>query len=142
MHADSNIAPELIAAYRETHYRVLATPVFTLLIDVHSTGLAELHRARGVDCSAFVTAWNPFSRALDDASNAARQDDLRDTLRRQGREFVEGVGTHPSNAWPGEPSLLVLGITRTDAEALGNRLEQNAIVWCGADARPRLILLR
>jgi hypothetical protein len=142
MMSGSSIHPGLISAYRETHYRVFTTPAFRLQIDVPSAELAALHREHGVNCSAFVTAWNPFSRSHDDASNSARQDELRDGLRRQGREFVEGVGVHPSGGWPGEPSLLVLGLTLQDAEALGKRLEQNAIVWCDADARPRLILLR
>jgi hypothetical protein len=35
-----------------------------------------------------------------------------------------------------------LGISRQQAMDLGDRLEQNAIVWCGPDAVPELVLLR
>ena len=67
---------------------------------------------------------------------------LCDDLRSQGRVFLEGLGQHPSKEWPGEPSLLVLGLTRDASCALGRRLEQNAIIFCGADAVAELVLLR
>ena len=57
-------------------------------------------------------------------------------------EFVAGIGQHPSNQWPGEPSYLVFGLTLEAAKTLGTRLEQNAIVWNGSDGTPQLILLR
>ncbi len=54
---NSAIDPDTLRAYEETHYRVLGnnTPA-TLRIGVPNPALAELHRAYGVDCSAFVTA--------------------------------------------------------------------------------------
>jgi len=140
--ASSKIDPALITAYRETHYRVFAPVPLTLRVGVRSESLAEAHRANGVTSSAFLTAWNPHSKQIDEVSNAARQAGLRADMRRRGLAFVEGVGEHPSNGWPGEPSLLVFGLTRTEARTLGTQLEQNGIVWSGADARPRLILLR
>jgi len=41
-----------------------------------------------------------------------------------------------------EPSLLVFGLPLETAGPLGKKLDQNAIVWCGGDAVPELILLR
>ncbi len=63
-------------------------------------------------------------------------------LRLRSLLFIEGVGQHPSNRWPPEPSFLVLDLSLEAAKALGSRHEQNAIVWCGADATPLLVLLR
>ena len=63
-------------------------------------------------------------------------------LRQRSLICLEGVGRHPANQWPGEVSYLILGLTLDAAKTLGTRLEQNAIVWSGADAVPRLILLR
>jgi len=63
-------------------------------------------------------------------------------LDEAGYSYLEGIGQHSSNGWIGEKSYLVFGLTLDDAKALGTRLEQNAIVWSGADAIPQLILLR
>jgi hypothetical protein len=52
------------------------------------------------------------------------------------------MGQHPSNKWPGEEIFLVLGLYFEAAKALGERFGQNAIVWCGIDAVPQLIVLR
>jgi len=63
-------------------------------------------------------------------------------LRRQGMVLTDGTGRHPSNGWAGEASYLALGLSQEAAEAIGVRFEQNAIVWSGSDAVPRLVLLR
>ena len=55
---------------------------------------------------------------------------------------MQGLGEHPTNGWPGEASYLIFGLTLEAAKMLGMRLEQNAIVWTGADTVPQLVLLR
>ena len=95
-----------------------------------------------MDCSAYITALNPFSRALDVAANAERHAALGRELEQRSLASIEGLGQHPSNQWPGEASYLVFGLTLEAAKTLGTRLEQNAIVMAGADAVPQLILLR
>lgn len=138
----STLDPDLLRAYRETGYRVHDTPGFVLRIDVPSPELLILHRRHQVACSAFLTACNPYSRLVDAAENAARQQALADALRARGFACLPGIGQHPSGDWPGEDSLLALGPTLDEAQALGDQFEQNAIVWAGDDAVPRLILLR
>lgn len=140
--SDTAIDRDTVQAYLETEYRVSAPVTITLRIGGASTALADLHRRHGVEASAFITAWNPYSRATSDDINVERQQALARELRRLGLTFFDGVGQHPSNQWPGEPSFLILGPTLQDAKAIGTRHEQNAIVWCGADALPQLILLR
>jgi len=129
-------------AYRETDYRVATEPPFVLRIGTFSPELAALHGDYAVTASAFITACNPRSKPLDVAENARRQKELAGTLAETGWRWIDGVGCHPSNGWPGEPSYLVPGLPRESACALGRQFEQNAIVWCGADAVPELILLR
>ncbi|WP_017232920.1 DUF3293 domain-containing protein [Pandoraea sp. B-6] len=138
----SNIDSDAIRAYVETHYRVKGGLPMTLRVGVQNPSLAVLHEAAHVESSAFITACNPFSHACDDASNAQRQDVFAQELTQLGLRFVDGIGQHSSNEWPGEPSFLVLGISLEAAKDLGERYEQNAIVWAGADAVPQLILLR
>ena len=102
----------------------------------------SLHRVFGVDCSAFITAANPFSSLTAATANAVRQSALADQLGLMKLRFIEGIGEHPSGTWPAEPSFLVLGLILSDAKQLGTNHGQNAIVWCGSDTVPQLILLR
>ena len=104
--------------------------------------LAILHERYQTTCSAFITACNPLGDVLDDAVNASRQEALATHLVREGFVALAGVGQHPTDAWPGEPSFLVLGMQRAQAQETGRQFQQNAIIWAGADAIPELILLR
>lgn len=107
-----------------------------------SAELLRAHQREKADCSAFVTACNPFGQPLDGASNGARQAALARELTRTGLSFLPGIGQHPSNEWPGEDSFLVFGLRLEAATALCVRLEQNGFVWSAADGVPQLILLR
>lgn len=107
-----------------------------------SAELLSVHKRQNADCSAFLTACNPFSESADDAANAVRQTALSKEFSRRSLVVLPGVGQHPSNGWPGEDSFLVFGLTLEAAKALGTRLGQNGLVWNGADAVPQLILLR
>ncbi len=139
----SVIDPRTIQAYLETDYRVYGDAPMTLNVGVASPALADLHKACRVTTSAFVTACNPFSQAFDVPANIQRQAALARELKSRGLTFIEGIGQHPTNKkWPREASFLVLNLSLEAAKALGVRHEQNAIIWCGADAVPQLILLR
>lgn len=138
----STLPAELIHAYLGTEYRVHGTPDFVLRVGIASPDLLALHARLGVGESAFLTAWNPESHALDPDTNAARQALLADEIRRLGLATLPGVGQDPAAAWPGEGSVLVPGLGLDAAKSLGARFGQNAIVWAGADGVPRLVLLR
>jgi hypothetical protein len=138
----SLISPQIIQAYRETEYRVLADPAFVLRIAEASAELVDLYSRFGVSFGAFVTACNPCSAALSDDDNRERQVKLERELRARSLRFLPGIGQHPSNEWPGEPSFLILALSLASGRALGDRLEQNAIVWAGEDGVPQLVLLR
>ena len=140
--SDSQIDPSTIQAYLETEYCVHGDATAILQIGVACAELADLHQAHAVDCSAFITACNPFSKVLDDAANAERRTSLARELKRRRLCFIDGIGQHPSNQWPGEASFLVLGLRLEAAKKPGEQFEQNAIIWNGADAVPRLILLQ
>ena len=142
MLSESQIPAELILAYRQTHYKVQPPHGPILRIDEPSPELLRRQAAQGAACSAFITACNPYSRGLAPADNQQRHAALAQHLQGQGLTFFEALGQHPSNGWPGEPSYLVLGLDLPEARQLGEQLQQNAIVWSGPDAVPRLILLR
>ena len=142
MFSASVIDPRTIQAYLETEYRAHGEPSFTLRVGQASADLLSAHKRQKADCSAFLTACNPFSESFDEAANAARQAALAKELSGRSLVFLPGIGQHPSNRWPGEDSFLVFGLTLEAAKVLGARFEQNGFVWSGADAVPQLILLR
>jgi len=132
----------LIQAYLATHYYVYGDAPTVLKVAESNSALAALHRAAGVNCSAFITAWNPYSVQQPLARNLALQQSLQQILLQRELRWIKGVGQHPTDNWPGEESLLVLGLALADAKALGLQFGQNAIVWSGANAVPQLALLR
>ncbi|TCG09259.1 hypothetical protein BZM27_06330 [Paraburkholderia steynii] len=142
MFSDSKIPSETIQAYLETEYFAFGDASTTLRVGDANPQLAALHKAHDVNCSAFVTACNPFSENCSDAFNAASQETLACEIKRLGLTVIEGIGEHPSNKWPGEPSYLVPGLSLEAAKALGTQYRQNAIVWSAEDATPQLVLLR
>ena len=132
---------ELLAAYRRTEYRVDdAGHAFVLRIDVPSAELRRCHELFGVSCSAFLTAWNPRSTPTSREQNDVAMSRLEQALTALGCRWLKGEGVDPKGEWPGEPSLLVFGVDEPAGVALANRFDQNAIVWSGADAIPRLVL--
>lgn len=136
------IMDKIDRAYRETDYFVYGSRPVTLNINQACPGLADLHKAHQASCSAFITACNPFGQALEAVANTERQATLARELVQRKLVFIEGLGRHPSSQWPGEASFLVFGLTLEAARILGNQLEQNAIIWSGDDAVPRLVWLR
>lgn len=138
----SAIDPRTTQAYLETEYCVHGEPGFTLRVGQASAELLAVHKRQKAECSAFLTACNPFSLVADEAANAVQQVALAKELSSRSLAYLPGIGQHPSNKWPGEESFLVFGLTLEAAKVLGARFEQNGFVWSGVDAVPRLILLR
>lgn len=142
MFSETELPESLIQAYRETCYSVPPPDGFTLLIDRPNPTLVGVQHRHHVDCSAFITACNPGSAALSAQENAGRQAILAAELRSLGLTFVEGIGQHPANGWPGEQSFLVFGLTLEAATTLCTRHGQNGFVWSSADGVPRLVLTK
>ena len=138
----SKIPPFIIKAYLETDYHVLAPLPFVMRLNVANESLAKLYKQTKAGSGTFITACNPFSQETHETVNAARQAELAKDLSKRNLTFFDGVGKHPSGDWPAEPSYFVLGLSLEAAKVLGKKYNQNAIVWCGADAIPELVLLR
>jgi hypothetical protein len=133
---------DLLAAYAAAHYKVTGAPTpFVLRIGQRSAELASLHLASAVTSSAFLTAWNPHSVPQPENINRAAQERLQRALVAMGLTLLDGFGEDPSGAWAGEPSTLVLGISRSEAVRVGREFGQLAIVWIGESAVPELVVL-
>ena len=130
----------LLAAYQRTEYCVDdQRHAFVLRIDEPSRELRACHDAFGVTCSTFITAWNPRSTPAPRHKNDAAMAQLERELSAMGLRWLRGKGVDPSGDWPGEPSLLVLGLDASGARELARRFDQNAVVYAAADAVPRLL---
>src|SRR5262247_2216821 len=112
------ITPELIEAYELACYA----------LEAHAAATA-----------AFITAANPHGEERASAANEAAMAALRASL---SWPWLPGEGRDPAGRWRAEPSVLLLGISRAEAEALGRRLEQNAIVFVKKGHPAELVLLR
>lgn len=135
---DAKVA--LIARYRAAHYTVQwGGQQFTMQVDARSDALADCQRAHGVQCSAFVSAWNPRSAQQPAAANATAHERLLAMLKEEGHRWLPAWGQDPAGQWPAEQSLLVLGIAADAAIRLGRIFDQNAILLIGEDAVPRLV---
>jgi len=139
----TELAPELVAAYMGADYHVTGDGSrFVMHVDTASPGLAALHAARGAACSALLTAYNPASEARPAAENEAAQRRLVARLAGARVGWVDALGADPREQWPAEPSVLALGLDREAAISIAREFGQNALLWAGADAVPRLLLLR
>jgi hypothetical protein len=134
-----NITPELVQAFMETEYFVHADPAFKMKIGQPCPELARGMAEHKAHCAAFITAWNPFSQALSPTENERRQQELKAQLKTRGLNWIEGIGQHPSNEWPGEASVLILNLNRESATVLAAQHKQHAFVWAGETALPTLV---
>lgn len=138
----SNLEPHLISAYEATNFHVKANPTFILNVGKVNQDLKMLYKKHSVSSAAFITAWNPFSQSLSYEENLVRNDQLKNEIIIRSLRFLDGFGQDPLGQWDGEDSFLVLGISLEASKKLGIQYEQNAIVWSGKDAVPKLVILK
>lgn len=142
MKCESLISAETIQAYRETEFRVFVEDVMVLKISEKNEELVALLKCHRSEACAFITACNPLGELLSHEQNSDLQKRLEEEIQFRGLTYIAGEGKHPVGDWPGEPSFLVFDLSLEAAKTLGRKFNQNAIVWCGPDAVPQMILLR
>ncbi len=137
------IHPDKVRAYLATDYRMGHAEADTVLrVGAQSRGLAALFAAQGVGCGAFVTAYNPRGQLQSDGANNRAHIRLAERLADLGLAAIEGSGSEKGSDWPAERSYFAFGLALETAKAIGLEFDQDAIVWAGPDAVPRLVLLR
>ena len=143
MSETTQIHPDKVRAYKATDYRLGHTNQDIVLnIGKHSERLATLFSGNGVNCGAFLTAYNPQGTIQSDAANAQGHAELASKLQELNLQAIEGSGSEQGTEWPAEKSYFALGLALEPAKAIGIHFAQDAIVWVGPDALPQLILLR
>src|SRR6185503_17540912 len=122
------IPEDLIEAYESADYVVFAEPELVLKIGEPSARLDALLETEQASTAAFVTTANPRSEKKSAAENAAALGVLDQLVAASGYPWRAGEGREPDGSWR-EPSRLVMGIYRENAEALGRLFGQNAIMF-------------
>ena len=132
---------KLWSAYVATRYVVFADDAGEIVLRIGECApeLDALLERAGASSWCFVTAANPDSRPLDEATNDARNAELQRWLADRQLVSFPGEGRGDDGAWPPEPSFLVLGLERRDGVALGRRFGQRAIVVGALGGRAELV---
>ena len=136
------IPESLVAAYKAAHYVVFGEPDIVLKVDEPNTHLDALLVAKRASCAAFISAANPHGEPRSLVRNVIAFHALKILVRKSRYLCFEGEGRDPDGVWRPEGSVLVLDMPRTEAEALGHRFEQNAIVYVEKGGAPELLILR
>ena len=137
--------PALRAAYERAVYVIYGSPPVEFRVGEPSDVLEAMLSMHHAAAAAFVSSAN--TRGVATPENERRLADylLRgqlDGLAASPKYRVfQGEGRDPDGQWTAEPSVLIMGIPRAEAEALGRRLEQNAIVWIEKGKPPELAVL-
>jgi dihydroflavonol-4-reductase len=131
---------DLRAAYHRTSYEVEAPGGrLRLRVGEPCPALDALLDRHGVRDWAYVTAHNPGSVPRAHPVNEREHDRLAAEVRDLGHAAYPGEGVGDDGSWLAERSLLVLGITREEARALGRRYEQAAVVVGRRGGAPELL---
>jgi hypothetical protein len=135
------LRPELIRAYENADYAVFGQPGLVLRIGEPNAALDALLEADGARSATFVTAANPQGKRRGALRNFLAFYFLKSVLKKKRYRHHLGEGRDPAGTWAAERSVLVTGIARADAEALGRRFGQLAIVFAEKGQAPELVLL-
>lgn len=131
---------ELEAAYRATTYRVfLPGGMCDLRVGVANEALSCWLETAGCAQFAVITAHNPGSVVVDDATNAERQAQLECDLLEGNYEPYAGQNLPDAADAPVEDSCFVPDLAPEDACALAEDYGQNAVIVGGADGVPQLL---
>ena len=132
------ISKELLAGYQATCYSIL-NPKIYIYLDKENKELQTFLIEQNFHSWCFITAWNPFSRALTLDENTSLNKKLESDLNNYIVFPAEGKDT--LGDWPPEISFFVANISKEQAIFLGKKYEQNAIVYGEINSPATLLLL-
>lgn len=136
------LSPGLIAAYRQTIYRVHGPANLDKWIGHRNAGTERLMRRYRVRTAAVLTAENPGSRQQAPLVNRIRMRRLDAALKAAGLKWLASSAIDLQGLWPAESGRFVLGATIADSLGLAKRFDQNAFLWIAIGRPTQLVLCR
>ena len=133
--------PALRLAYERAVYAIFASPGVEFRIGERSDMIEAMMTMSHARTAAFVSSANTRGVATPENERRLAEFLLRSEVSGMKYRVYQGEGRDPQGKWTAEPSVLIMGIPRAEAEALGRKLEQNAIVWIEKGAAPELLVL-
>jgi len=130
----------LIEAYRATDFVLFDTGDGEVTVNVgqRSAAFDRVLMARDAETAVIVTAYNPRSNVLPDATNRLRHAQLTSLLEARGYDYALGEGRDPTGQWKAELECVVFGISIEAGLDLARAFDQNAIVFIRRGAAPEL----
>ena len=138
----TGLSHSMIAAYRQTVYRVHGSVVLDKRIGHRSAATERLMRQNRVRTAAVLTAENPGSRQQAVLVNQIRMRRLDTALMAADLRWLASSAVDLQELWPTESGRFVLGITFVDCLSLAKRFDQNAFLWIVMGRPTRLVLCR
>lgn len=137
-----SVDPALIRAYRQAEYVVFGEIELVFRIGEASPELDELLDGELATTAAFISPGNRRGRRQSESDNANAFLEMNLLLKESSYGRIAGEGRDPEGKWPPEASLLLVGISRMEAEKLGRALAQNAIVFIEKGKAAELVVLQ
>ncbi len=138
----TNIASEALEGYESTDYLIKSDPDILFKVGEPCEGITKLFARHGVDCGAFITAFNPQGNIVSDEQNQKNHELLTQEIQQRAIPFLTCIGSPASATWPPEIGFFLLGADLSFAKEAGQKFDQDAIVWVPHNAVPQLVLLR
>ena len=120
------VSKALLDAFETARYQVVE-PEFLIQIGKRNLEVDQLLQNHGRRTWAFITPYNPGSKTISEEENQSRFSSLRKDV--EGYISFEGSGGGQGPDWPLEKSLLILGISLSEAKKIGRLYGQDAIVF-------------
>jgi len=133
---------KLIEAYLATEYVIkLDDSEVVMRVDEPPYRLTDLLAEYGVETAAFLTAANPESEFFADKWNKKLNGHLIKDIEVNNYQYLKGEGRDPAGLWKPEESVMVFGISKSEANRFASKYSQNAFVFAEKGKAPELVLV-
>jgi hypothetical protein len=116
---------ELIEAYKDTDYKVYS-PAIIITVGKLNKDLDKLVLENNETDWTYITSCNPYGRDCSEDENKNYYESLLQHV--SNNKYFEGEGQGIDTIWPAEKSILIIGMSASQAIEIGNKYNQNAIL--------------
>lgn len=127
--------------YKEALYRITNLPHLMIQPGFKNPSIDVLLRKYQVNRGAILTPYNPKSMKLSIEENEARLLLFKNQLLTLGLPYLDTVSSDQQGDWL-EYGVLILGIDLIKAREIGQKYEQNALIYMQLNSAPEVIWIQ